>query len=149
MHYTPASLWKRLFATIYDALILTAVSLLYGAIATLISTWVFGNEASEFRPNVNSYVFFMGWILTLLGFYLFFWMKVGQTVAMKAWRLKLFNEDGTQPKLKACLVRALLGFASIACFGLGYFWAIFDKEKCALHDRLSGTRVVQLSKEEA
>lgn len=144
-----AALWKRLFATIYDLLILTAVSLLYGAFATLISTLVLGNEAKDFNPNTNGMLVFAGWIAIILFFYCFFWLRVGQTVAMKAWRLKLIHESGDKLTVKTCLLRSVLGVLSLSCFGLGYLWAIVDPDNRTAHDRLTKTRVVQLSKEQA
>jgi uncharacterized RDD family membrane protein YckC len=37
---------------------------------------------------------------------------------------------------------------SISCGGLGYLWALVDKERLTWHDRISGTRVVLISREE-
>lgn len=145
----PAALWKRLFATIYDVMILVALSLLYGALVTLISTVVLGNSAENYRPNASGLFVQIGWVISVLGFYCFFWLRVGQTVAMKAWRLKLVTNSGHPLDLSTCALRGVLGFASFACFGLGYFWQIFDPQKLAFHDRLTKTKVIQLSKEEA
>lgn len=142
----PAALWKRLFATLYDILILTAVSLLYGAIVTAISTTLFNNSAVEYRPNATGLLVQIGWLATVIGFYCFFWLRVGQTVAMKAWRLKLVSDSEKPLSLGTCVLRCALGALSLGCFGIGYLWAIFDKDKKTLHDRLSGTKVIQLDK---
>jgi uncharacterized RDD family membrane protein YckC len=41
-------------------------------------------------------------------------------------------------------VRETFGrFASGAFFGLGYFWAIFDKNAQGWHDKLAGTVVIR------
>lgn len=144
-----AALWKRLFATIYDTLILIAVSLLYGALATAISTQIFGHTPENYRPNTNGLIMLVGWIVTVLAFYCFFWIKVGQTVAMKAWRIKLVTESGDVLTLQRCIARCALGFAGLAFFGVGYLWSLVDKERCCAHDRLTATRVVQLTKKEA
>lgn len=149
MPYSVAAPWKRLFATLYDSLILTAISLLYGAFATVISTQVFNNSPENYLPNTNGAAVLGGWVITLLAFYCFFWLKVGQTVAMKAWRIKLVRDSGEELTLLICLMRCTLGFVGLACFGLSYLWAFFDKEKLSLHDRLTGTRIIQLSKDEA
>lgn len=149
MSIKPAALWKRLFATIYDFMILVAISFLYGAIVTLISTTLLGNEAIEYKPNASGLLVQAGWIATMLGFYCFFWLRVGQTVAMKAWRLKLVTQDGSSLTFKHCIIRCFAGFFSFALGGLGYFWQLLDRDNLALPDRISGTRVVQLSKEQA
>lgn len=142
----PAVLWKRLFATLYDILILTAVSLLYGAIATAISSILFNNAAQEYRPNATGVFVQLGWLTTIIGFYCFFWLRVGQTVAMKAWRLKLVTDSEKPLSIQTCILRCILGALSLACFGLGYLWAIFDIDKKTFHDKLTGTKVVQLDK---
>lgn len=145
----PAALWKRLFATLYDTLILVAVSLLYGAFVTMISTLLLGNTAEEFKPNAGGLLVQVGWVITVVGFYCFFWLKVGQTVAMKAWRLRLITTSGEPLTLARCVARCALGCLSLAAFGLGYFWQLLDRDKIALHDRLTGTIVIQLSKQQA
>ncbi|WP_096087154.1 RDD family protein [Agaribacterium haliotis] len=141
-----AKLWKRLCATLYDSLILCAVSLLYFALVTFIFTAVLGSEAKDFQPNAGGLIVQLGWLISVLGFYCFFWLRVGQTVAMKAWRLKLKRADGKTLTLSTCLIRALAGFLGLAAFGLGWLWALIDKDGCCLHDRISNTRVVQLAK---
>lgn len=145
----PAALWKRLFATLYDTLILVAISLLYGALVTLVSTTLLGNTADNYKPNAGGLLVQLGWVATIMGFYCFFWLRVGQTVAMKAWRLRLITTSGEPLTLALCIARCTLGCLSLAAFGLGYFWQLFDKDKMALHDRLTGTKIIQLSKQQA
>ena len=147
MHqYQTASLWKRLLSTLYDLLILGAVSLLYGALVTSVSTLAFGNTATDFKPNATGVFVQVGWVLTITGFYCFFWLRVGQTVAMKAWRLKLISLSGNPLSLSTCILRCVLGLIGFFCVGLGYLWSLIDKDGYALHDRLSNTRVIQLPK---
>ena len=147
---TPSSaLWKRLFSTLYDALILCALSLAYFGLATAFSTLLLGQNPDEFKPNASGVWVQIGWIVTILGFYCYFWLKIGQTVAMKAWKLKVVNDDGAPLSLRTCLLRCVLGFIGLACFGLGYLWAIVDRDKKALHDRLTRTSVIQLEREQS
>ena len=149
LSFQHAPLWKRLFSTIYDFLILCALSLAYFGVATAVSTLVLGNQAVEFRPNARGLWVQAGWLITLLGFYCYFWLRIGQTVAMKAWRLKLIK-DGNQPlTIGICIVRCILGMLSLALCGLGYFWIWVDKDKKALHDRLTRTSVVILDREQS
>jgi hypothetical protein len=39
---------------------------------------------------------------------------------------------------------ALLAFASLALSGIGIGWALVDRDRQFLHDRLAGTRLVQV-----
>lgn len=146
---TGAPVWKRLFSTVYDVLILAALSLAYFGIATAFSAVVLGNTASEFKPNATGLWVQAGWLVTVLGFYCFFWMRIGQTVAMKAWKLKVVTDNGTALSLPLCLARCLLGVMSFAAGGLGYFWAWVDKDNKAMHDRLTGTSVILLDREKS
>jgi len=144
-----APLWKRLFSTLYDMLILAAVSLAYFALATAVSTLLLGHEAESFKPNATGLWVQIGWLFTIIGFYCFFWCRVGQTVAMKAWRLKLVMNDQSKVTPQMCVLRCIVGFLGFAAFGLGYFWAWIDRDGKALHDRLTKSTVTLLSKAES
>lgn len=141
-----ASLLKRLMSTLYDSLVLLAVSFVYFLCLTLVSFYMFGDNTPDYQPSVGGIGVQLGWAFCLITFYCFFWLKVGQTVAMKAWKIKLVSDQG-ELTLPQCVLRCALGFASLLCFGLGYVWILFDRDNLALHDRLSRTRVVVLPKE--
>jgi uncharacterized RDD family membrane protein YckC len=87
-------------------------------------------------------------VAVVLGFYCYFWLRNGQTLGMQAWRLRLDagEQEGRRPTLKQCLLRALVGLASLLCAGCGYWWIWLDRERRAWHDRASGTRVIVLPK---
>jgi len=144
-----APLWKRLFSIVYDILILTAISLAYFALATAISTLLFHQAPSEFKPNAKGLWVQAGWLVTIVSFYCYFWLKIGQTVAMKAWRLKVIRDNGEALALSTCITRCLLGFLAFSFGGLGYFWALIDKDGKALHDRFTNTSVVVLQREQS
>lgn len=76
--------------------------------------------------------------LICAAYFVGFWRRGGQTLAMRTWRIKLVSATG----MKLGLSQMLLRFA-LAPFGLLLFWwAWLDKERCFLHDRLAGTRLV-------
>jgi len=85
-------------------------------------------------------------VAIVLGFYCYFWLRNGQTLGMQAWRLRLDTQEGGRPSLRQCLLRSLVGFASLLCAGLGYWWIWLDRDGRAWHDRASNTRVVVLPK---
>ena len=51
------------------------------------------------------------------------------------------------PAIRSMLLRLLLAWPSFFLFGAGYLWVLVDRDHTAVHDRLSGTRVVLLPKE--
>jgi uncharacterized RDD family membrane protein YckC len=65
------------------------------------------------------------------------WLRAGgQTVAMKAWRIRLV--DVTPAKALARFLFALIFVPT----GISIVWAVFDKDRQFLHDRLAATRLV-------
>ncbi len=147
---TPASagLLRRFAAMVYDSLLLMALALAYGALATLINVLIQGAPPQGEKITWNGWqpLVFVGLVTVLVSFYCYFWRRSGQTLGMRAWRLKLVSEDLTVPTLIQCLVRALLAPFSLALLGLGYFWALLNVERQTLHGRLSHTRVIRLPK---
>ncbi|WP_084005123.1 RDD family protein [Gilvimarinus polysaccharolyticus] len=143
---TTAGVLKRLAAGVYDSLLIMALSLAYSAAVLAVNTLLLGDTLAPGEKANMGVLGFIGWVAIWIGFYIVFWQRFGQTLGMKAWRLKLTNADGGKPSIKQCLLRCLFGSLSLALFGLGYFWLWFDSERLTLHDRLSGTRVVQLPK---
>ena len=73
--------------------------------------------------------------LIFAAYFLWSWLRGGQTLPMKAWKIRLV--DVTPRKAVLRFVLALLLLPT----GLSVLWAVFDREKQFLHDRLAGTRL--------
>lgn len=114
----------------------------------LIAVVFFGFLAPNIALGVGVHVALPGGVLFLqmigvVGFYLvWFWRRDGRTLAMKTWKLKLVARDGSRPSLDQLILRFLLALPCFLVCGLGLFWALFDRDRQFLHDRLSGTRIV-------
>ncbi len=137
-----ASLLRRFASIVYDAFLVVAISMLYGAMVLAIQVALFGPGDKDFQPTVEGPLFQLGWYLSIAGFYYYFWRKSGQTVGMRAWRMKLVNKEGKVPSPLQCAIRILLAPLSLFLLGLGYLWCLIDRQGDAAHDRLSGTRVI-------
>lgn len=89
-----------------------------------------------------------GWLLILhvfsvLGIYfVWYWRHGGQTLAMQTWQLQVVSALNTRPSLPRLIARYLLAWPSIIYFFAGILWALFDRDRLFLHDRLAGTRIV-------
>jgi uncharacterized RDD family membrane protein YckC len=89
-----------------------------------------------------------GWILmthvfiVLGAYFIWYWSHGGQTLAMQTWKIQLTTATGAQPSMVQLLVRYALTWPSLVYFGVGLIWAIFDRDRQFLHDRLAGTRLV-------
>ena len=71
------------------------------------------------------------------------WRRGGQTLGMRAWRLRLVAADGGVPDWRALLVRYAVGTLSLLAVGAGFWWGWIDRERLTWHDRVSATRVVR------
>ena len=80
-----------------------------------------------------------------LGIGLYFvwcWRKSGQTLAMQTWQLKLSHGQSNLLNWPQALIRYALASLSLGAFGLGFVWAVFDREGLFLHDRLLNSRII-------
>ena len=84
----------------------------------------------------------------LLGgaFFAGFWSHGGQTLGMRAWRLKVTATNGAPLSLCAAVIRYLGALVSLAALGIGFLWMLFDPDGLTWHDRWSHSRVVVLRK---
>jgi uncharacterized RDD family membrane protein YckC len=85
-------------------------------------------------------------IMLLLGLYfVHYWRNGGQTLAMQTWGIRVVDAGhDTPPELKRALIRYALCWPSLLFFGAGIVWALFDRDRQFLHDRLAGTRVIRI-----
>jgi len=67
-------------------------------------------------------------------YFLWCWLRGGQTLAMKAWGIRLVEVTPRKALLRFVLAAAL--------FPVSIVWALFDRDRQFLHDRLAGTRLV-------
>jgi len=129
-----AALPRRLLSLVYETLLLAAV-LLAGALPFLALT-------QQLAPAVTRPVFQL-YLLLLCGVYFIWqWMHGGQTLPMKTWRLKLVTHDGAPLTLRHSVSRFLFALAGLALVGIGFAWALVDRNRQFLHDRLAGTKIV-------
>jgi uncharacterized RDD family membrane protein YckC len=85
----------------------------------------------------------VGLFLGMTGLYqLYFGGISGQTLGMRVMGIRLISQRGTAPGPARGLVRLLALAASVLPAGLGWIWALFDREHRALHDHLAGTYVI-------
>jgi uncharacterized RDD family membrane protein YckC len=67
---------------------------------------------------------------------------LGQTVGKRIFSLRVISSSGRTPgPLVGCL-RFVAMMLSLLPVGLGWLWCLFDRERRALHDHLSGTYVI-------
>jgi uncharacterized RDD family membrane protein YckC len=77
-------------------------------------------------------------------FFSTFWVRGGQTLGMRAWRIRVVRDDGHALTYPQALARFGGGVAALVPAGLGLWWSLLDDAKRGWHDRWTGTRVVRV-----
>jgi uncharacterized RDD family membrane protein YckC len=115
---------------VYEAVLLFAVA--------FFAAWLFffasgGREATSgwLRHALQIFV-----LAVFAGYFLWCWLRGGQTLAMKAWHIRLVDVTPGKAILRLALAGALVPT------GVSIVWALFDRDRQFLHDRLAGTRLV-------
>lgn len=153
---------RRLACLLYEILLMLALLLAASAVITPLKAAI----GASFWLDQLIFLFFLAVLFTYFGLS---WVKNGQTVAMKAWRLQLVTAEGGRitwghAGLRfGVIVVLIIGVPIIAYLGMGgsdvktarlsllwtlvpFLYAYFDPQRLYLYDRLCGTRMVLLPK---
>jgi uncharacterized RDD family membrane protein YckC len=158
---------RRIALNLYEMLVLFGVL----AFAFLVPHLIIG---VVFEVTAPSAILMAHMYLVLAFYFMWYWTKTGQTLAMQTWRIQLVNEDGAIMKRSQALMRFAIGSlwlipaalilfinikmnpsikmgtsVSIIFFSVTLFlWplsAYLDRRnRQSIPDRWSGTRLVQL-----
>ena len=150
-----AGFWRRFASLVYDTLAIIAFAMLtvvlyLFAVQGLISLDVISlNGAEDVSALIQESLLLSSirsalLVIVTLVFFGYFWTKSGQTIGMRAWRLKVQTSEGSLISWPQSIVRSLS-----AMLGLGNLVVLIDfKNKKALQDYVSKTEVITLTKEE-
>ena len=142
----PATLLRRLAALIYDLFILFALTIGYFALITLLRVNATGSADNDLPQTLAVQLpMLAGYWATLGSYYVICWRKQGQTLGMKAWRLRTQQTGHHLITLNQAWLRVLLAPLSMAALGLGYWMALLPAHQC-WHDKITATEVVVLPK---
>ena len=141
----------RIFASmVYDSLLLAAISIAYGAVVVGIRVAIFGQPETGHRIQWGlpaSIFITLGWLVSLVFFYIYFWQKFGQTLGMKTWRIQVVDARDYQLISRSqAYKRSLTALFSLLFFGIGYWLSFAHPQRRLLHDLTSGTRLILLKK---
>ena len=150
-------LWRRMAAFVYEGTLLFGV--LFVAVY-LYSSLTQQRHALEGRTGLQAFAF-----IVLAIYFVVFWSRGGQTVAMKTWRLRVITVDGTPltrwralaryvlawlwflPSLLAVYLSGLSGGVVVSVVplaGMAAYAALtrLHPDRQFLHDVICGTRLV-------
>jgi len=150
---------RRVTVMVYEFFLLFAVEML----AVLVYLLLTGNRQEPlFQHGLKL------WLFLVTGLYFIWcWRDSGHTLAMKTWRIKVVQAGHARLPWRTAIVRYLLAWcwfapALLVCAAAGLhakgeiaialaagivLWALtafLDTDRQFLHDRLAGTRLVQL-----
>ncbi|AXS79381.1 RDD family protein [Dechloromonas sp. HYN0024] len=128
---------RRLICLLYEGLVVFSILL----IGFLLPQIVLSGFHFELAPRM----LWLHVVLLLLAYFVWCWLNGGQTLPMKTWKLRLISAEGTALRPLQAVLRYLAAWPSILLFGIGIFWALFDKDGQFLHDRIAGTRIISVS----
>jgi uncharacterized RDD family membrane protein YckC len=153
---TTPRLRRRLLCMIYEALLVFGIIFFADLLFDLLTQ---SRHALAFRTARQIWLFFI-----IGAYFVFFWHRKGQTLAMKTWHLQLTNATYQPISWQQAVVRYMLAWfwflpaillayalhlkipAALGLIAIGMLlWALcifFDKDRQFLHDKLAGTRLV-------
>ncbi|MGV7210300.1 RDD family protein [Oxalobacteraceae bacterium A2-2] len=151
---------RRLVAMVYELLLAFAVLFLPFLVFEVAS----GASHTPVAEHMRQALAF----LVLGAYFIHQWTRQGQTLAMKTWRIRVALPDGALPPPRVAALRYLLAWmwvlpallldyavglqrwqalgAVLAGILLWSLTAFLDRDRQFLHDRLAGTRLLQLPK---
>jgi uncharacterized RDD family membrane protein YckC len=136
---TPVSLGLRLTALIYDLLPLLGLWFLAGVIGVAITGGAFDAHRLDHKILMQTLL-----LAFSAGYFVISWSRGGQTIGMRAWKMRLTMQDGSRLAWPRALLRFFLACVSLALLGVGFWWSLFDPQRRALHDVISDTRMSKL-----
>ena len=74
-------------------------------------------------------------------YFIYSWIHGGQTLAMKAWKLKLTSSNNST---WFYFVRYLFATLGVILFFVSFLWAIFNNKNQYLHDYILGSEIIDV-----
>lgn len=130
-------LFRRFAAMFYDLLVLAALWMATAAISLALTR----GHMDAIHP---AWWYRLALLGVTAGYFMLSWCRIGQTVGMRPWRIRVIRDDGSPLRAAQALARFVLASISLALLGAGFWWALFDRERRTAHDRLCHTRMVLL-----
>lgn len=140
-------LGRYLGCLVYESLLVLAWVFILATLFLPIDAWL--NPAqpkaqlhipSELSRNLQLIWSWVG----VMAYFVFFWVRKGQTLAMKTWKIRLVSLDGSSVRPLQAVVRFCVVCMGLPLFGLVWLWAFGSPRRLFLHDQLSKTVLIRL-----
>ncbi len=136
-----AGFGRRFAALLYDSLLIAALLMVYTALAMLFTR---GHALLTDTVGAWAYLYQAGLVMVIGAYFVCNWVHSGQTLGMRAWRLHAVDRHGKRLTVRSAARRFIFAMFAWIPAALGVLWLYVDRERLALHDRLSGTRILHV-----
>jgi len=155
----PPGILPRIAVMTYEAVLLFGIVFVTGYALLAVTGWTYPLQPRQ-RWILQAVLF-----VTLGAYFVYCWTRVGQTLAMKSWRLRVVDRDGRPLSAARAVLRYVLawslfapGLLLIALTGIGGLPSLLalaasllamlalarlDPQRQLLHDRILGSRVIR------
>jgi uncharacterized RDD family membrane protein YckC len=140
MSETNAGILRRIAALIYDSLLLAALLMVFTG-ATLFLTH--GQAVLPETAGAWETVYRIGLGIVIAAYFVGNWIHSGQTLGMRAWRIRVVDMNGGRLTAGPACLRFILAVFAWLPAGLGVLWMYLDSQHLAIHDRLAKTRLIR------
>jgi len=133
-----AGFWIRFVGYVLDSLII--------GIPALILFYLVGGVSSNGKASGLFVVVYAIVLIASILYFPYFWTRPeGQTLGMRAVKIRVIKTDGSKVTVGSAILRYIGMILNSIIFGLpiGWIWAAFDKNKQGWHDKIAGTYVVK------
>ena len=125
--YEKVGFIKNIIICVYDLM------LLFSVLFFMSLPWMIVTSGEAVIGNIFYQLYLLIIILT---YYLWFWIKHGQTLGMKSWKTYVLNTDNTKINIRQGLLRIILALVG------GHLVLIFTSK--SLQDIISNSHIVKL-----
>lgn len=134
---SPPSIRRRLASMFYESFLLLGVL----SVAFVLPHLLAGVIWQAAAPGL---LLWLHIFIVLLAYFGWLWKRNGQTLAMQTWKIRLVCANGAALSNRQIFLRYALAWPSLLLGGVGILWALADRDRQFLHDRLAGTRLVRV-----
>ena len=135
---TPATLRLRLAAAVYDLLPLIGLWFVAAVLALAVTGGALDTHTFAGKCIVQGFALALS-----AAYFIVSWTRGGQTIAMRAWKLRVVDESGAPLRWSQALLRFIVALVSLAALGAGFWWALFDPQRRTWHDIVARTRMLR------
>lgn len=152
----PCPLWRRLLALVYDLLAVVAIIMVVGLLCQMVT----GGQLFDAHGKPQTWWFQPVEYVVVSAYFIASWLRGGQTLGMRPWRIRVTRMDGSKLSLRQGLIRLIVAALPLlllefhpwiglrgALWAVGIAWGVWfafgliDRRRRALHDVAAGTEI--------